>query len=76
MALLWGMSHPPDSKSHLGNQPEPGGNAAFPPGIKGFRGKVIILWALGRSGQRKEMNPVSRKCKFPPPKRQAPGTQG
>ena len=31
---------------------------------------------LGRSGRRKEINPLSRECKFPPPKRQAPGTQG
>ena len=69
--LGWGLSRPPHSNSHLDNRPGPGGKGNFLPGVKGLTGKVSrlwVLWAVGRSGWRKEMNPISRKYNSHRPK--------
>lgn len=70
------MCRHPDSNALLDNSPEPGGNANFPPGVKGLTGNVrrspagfsptkqpLVLRAAGRSRGRKEKDPISTKYK-------------
>lgn len=76
MALQWGMSHPPESKSHLDNQPESGGNGTFPPGIKGLRGKVSILWPLRQEWPKEGDKPCFKEMQIPTTKKASPRHTG